>query len=104
MVKKISESAFEREVLDADVPVLVDFYANWCAPCRKMTPMLDKLMSEAKGRYKVVKVDTETESELATQYRVTTLPTLIVFTRGRAGKPLVGVQDKLTLMMALGLV
>ena len=104
MVKKVSQSTFDREVLDANVPVLVDFYSDSCAPCRKMAPQLNKLHSEAKGRYKVVKVDTQSDNDLANEYRVTSLPTLIVFTRGRATKRLVGLQDKLTLMMALGLV
>ncbi|WP_345685113.1 thioredoxin family protein [Novipirellula caenicola] len=103
-MKKVSGSTFDREVLDANVPVLVDFYSDHCAPCRKMAGQLNKLDSQAKGRYKVVKVDTDAESDLANDYQVTSLPTLIVFTRGRATKRLVGLQDNLTLMMALGLV
>ncbi|EMI18690.1 thioredoxin [Rhodopirellula maiorica SM1] len=103
-MKKVSGSTFDREVLDANVPVLVDFYSDHCGPCRKMASQLNKLHSQAKGRYKVVKVDTDAESGLANDYQVTSLPTLIVFTRGRATKRLVGLQDNLTLMMALGLV
>lgn len=78
----VSNSTFRHEVLDAQVPVLVDFYADWCGPCRMLAPILDRLSTEFQGRAKIVKINVDEESELASEYRVSAIPTLLLVQDG----------------------
>ena len=91
----------KAEVLDSPVPVLVDFYADWCGTCRAMSPTLAELAGEANGRYKVVKVDIDSETDLTRHFRVSALPTLLVVKGGDVKAKLVGLQDKARLVEAL---
>ena len=82
---------FAIEVVESDVPVLVDFYADWCAPCRMLSPALDGLAREYAGRLKIVKVNIDEESELPGHFRVQSIPTLLAFRDGRLVDTLAGV-------------
>jgi thioredoxin 1 len=78
----VTTNAFETEVLQSPVPVLVDFWATWCSPCRALAPDVDALAAEYAERVKVVKVDVDNEQELAGKYGVQSVPTLMLFKRG----------------------
>jgi thioredoxin 1 len=97
----VTGESFKAEVLDSPVPVLVDFYADWCGGCRAMNPTLVELAGEANGRYKVVKVDADAERELSNDYRVRALPTFFVVKGGDVKARLVGLQSKARLVEAL---
>lgn len=100
---EITNATFDHEVLDADVPVLVDFYGSFCPPSRALAPMLDELADELKGRAKIVKVNVATEESLSRDFEITAVPTLIVFERGRVVGRMLGIQSKDRLREALGL-
>lgn len=90
-VQEISAEQFEQEVLHSEIPVLVDFYATWCGPCRMIAPYLERLAEEFAGRIKFVKVDVDRAPELAYRYGIHAVPTLLVFSGGRTVDALVGV-------------
>ncbi len=85
---------FETEVLQSELPVLVDFWAPWCGPCRMMAPALDALSSDYQGRAKVAKLDTDEHEVLAARYGVQALPTLLVFKQGEVHSRTVGAVSK----------
>ena len=90
----LSESNFEKEVLQSEIPVLVDFWATWCGPCRMLAPTIAKIAEEQAGKVKVCKVDVDEEPELAARYNIASIPTLMVFRSGVVVKASVGVQPK----------
>jgi len=73
---------FEREVLNSPIPVLIDFWAQWCGPCRMIAPFIDELAGEYEGRIKITKVNTDEETDLATRHGVSTIPTLVLYKDG----------------------
>ncbi|MCD6451157.1 MAG: thioredoxin [Acidobacteria bacterium] len=85
---------FEREVIKSDIPVLVDFWAEWCVPCKMITPIVEKLAEEYKGRLKVGKVNVDEEGAIAARYRIRSIPTLLLFDRGEVREQIIGVQSK----------
>ena len=95
------ESNFNEEVLGSTQPVLVDFWAEWCAPCRMIAPVLDELATEYNGKVKIAKVDIQTNQNLAAQYRVTSIPTLLVFKGGQVMEQMVGAKSKRDLKASL---
>jgi len=90
----IGAEPFDREVLEAQEPVLVDFYASWCGPCRALAPTLDALAVELAGRAKVVKLDVDQAPELARRYQVAFIPCPVVFSGGEEADRLVGLAPK----------
>ncbi len=81
-VLEVNESTFQAEVLDSEQPVLVDFWATWCAPCRAVAPLMEELARDNAGRAKVVKVNVDENLKLAHTYKVEYLPTMLVFKKG----------------------
>ena len=101
-VKELTKQNFDKEVLNAEGgSVLVDFWAPWCGPCRMVSPIVDEVAEEVEGRVKVAKVNVDEQPELAEQYRVMSIPTLIVFKNGKVEDQMVGVQSYQTLEKAL---
>ena len=93
-VVRISGDNFENEVLSSKIPVLVDFYASWCTPCRMMKPLLEDLSDELIGEVKVAKVDVMAETELAGDFRILNVPTMKVFCNGEVTDTLIGATGK----------
>jgi thioredoxin 1 len=90
----VSGSQFEQEVLKSDVPVLVDFWAEWCGPCKAIGPSIEQLAAEYEGRAKVLKVDVDSDSDVATKYGVMSIPALLVFKGGKVVDQMVGAAPK----------
>ena len=90
MALHITEQNFEAEVLNSDIPVMVDFYANWCGPCKMMAPVVDKLSEELAGSMKICKVDVDDASGLAVRYRVMNIPSFLFFKNGELVDTVVG--------------
>ncbi len=92
---------FQKEVMESDIPVLVDFYADWCGPCKMMAPVVAQLAEEYAGKCKVGKCNIDEEMELAGQYKVMSIPTLIIFKGGKAEATVVGAVSKNELISKL---
>ena len=101
MVQELTAESFRKDVLESAVPVLVDFWSPSCAPCRRIAPVIDELAAEAGGRFRVGKVNAWEEQGLAVRYRISAVPTLLVFKGGAVVNTLVGYQDKRKLLEAL---
>ena len=99
----LTKENFETEVLKSDIPVLVDFWATWCGPCMMLSPVIAELAEEFEGKVKVGKVNVDEQSELAMQYQVTNIPTLLLFKNGELAKMTVGFKKKDLLIEELGL-
>ena len=95
------EKNFEEEVLKSEGKVLVDFYADWCGPCRMMSPVIDDIAKELDGKVKVGKVNVDSNQELAIKYDVMSIPTIMVFENGKTIKTFVGITDKQELLEVL---
>src|SRR5687767_8736280 len=93
-VHELTDSNFQNEVLDSDKPVLVDFWAEWCQPCRMLTPTIEQLADEYSGRAKVGKVDTDSNREISVQYQIQAIPTVLLFKNGQVQKKFVGLTSK----------
>lgn len=89
-----TDDNFEKEVIQSEVPVLVDFYADWCGPCKMMGPIIEELATEYEGKVKVGKINVDNSPETAAQYRVMTIPTIILFKDGKPTQTTVGVVAK----------
>ena len=83
---KLSTENFEKEVLKSEKPVLVDFYADWCGPCNAMAPVIEELAKELEGKVKVGKINVDENPDIAVEYNVMSIPTLIVFKNGKEEK------------------
>lgn len=94
-------AGFEEEVLHSDMPVLVDFYADWCGPCKMMAPVVEELAAEFSGKAKVGKLNVDQNPEIAQQYGVMSIPTLLIIKDGQVFYKAIGVQSKQTIADAL---
>ena len=100
-VLELTDDVFDQEVLEADVPVLVDFWAEWCMPCKMLAPTIDELAGEYAGRIKVGKVDTDASRESAMKFGINAIPTVILFKGGQVARKFVGLQSKQDLKGAI---
>jgi thioredoxin 1 len=100
-VAEVTDADFDDEVLKADRPVLVEFTADWCGPCRQLAPVLSALASEEADRLKVVQLDVDTNPEITMRYAVLSMPTLMVFREGEPVKSMVGARPKRRLLKEL---
>lgn len=100
-VKEFTDANFATDVLGSDKPVLVDFWAEWCMPCRMLAPVVDQVADEFAGRVVVGKVDTDSNREVSIQYGITAIPTVIVFKRGQVVRKFVGLTTRADLAAAL---
>ncbi len=93
-VTEVTDNTFEAEVLESDVPVLVDFWAPWCGPCRQVGPVVEEIAGEKAGQLKVMKLNTDENQQTAVKYNVLSIPTLIVFKNGQEAKRVIGAYPK----------
>ncbi len=96
--KEVNSSSFEAEVLQSELPVLVDFWAPWCGPCKALTPTIDKLAAELDGKVKIVKLNIDESPEIAGKYSIMSIPTLLIFDKGNVSDQLVGLVQKEKIM------
>ncbi len=97
MAFKFTDANFQKEALESNIPVLVDFYADWCGPCKMMAPIIEELAGDYDGKVKIGKINTDENPSTAQNYRVMSIPTMIIFKNGQPVDTVVGVVPKKTL-------
>jgi len=98
---QVTDATFKEEVIESDVPVLVDFWAPWCGPCRMVAPVVDEISEQYQGQIKVVKINTDENPNVASQYGIRSIPTLMIFKGGQKVDMVVGAVPKTTLASTL---
>ena len=93
-IMHITEETFDKEVLEAPVPVLIDFWADWCGPCRMLAPTIDELEQQYRGKLNVGKIDIDQQPKLALVHKVMSIPTVSIYAHGKEVKRLIGLRDK----------
>lgn len=101
MTQQVSDSTFENEVLKSDIPVIVDFFAEWCGPCKALGPYVDELSAELQGKAKIVKINIDESPNAPTKYGVRGIPTLMVFKNGQMVDKVIGAVAKSVLEQKL---
>jgi thioredoxin 1 len=99
--KPVTDSTFATEVLQSDTPVLVDFWAEWCGPCRMVAPVLEEIAAEHAGKIRIVKLNIDENPETARQYQIMSIPTMAVFVNGEVDKKIVGAKPKAAILKDL---
>jgi thioredoxin 1 len=102
MLQETNDATFKQDVLDARVPVLVDFWAPWCGPCRIASPIIERVSQKAGDKARIYKINVDNNQDLAIKYGITGIPTVVIFKNGKPEKTFVGVQDEVTYYNALG--
>ena len=103
MPVKVTTDTFKKEVLESEVPVIVDFWAQWCRPCLMLAPVLEELEKDFDGKVKIAKVNVDEEVYLANQYRISSIPTVLLFENGEFKNQVIGLMRKEDLVKRLGL-
>ena len=93
-VIEITDNSFQKDVLDSDIPVLVDFWAPWCGPCKMLAPTLEEISQENDGKIKIVKINVENNQETAAKFEIKSIPTMIIFNKGELKNQIVGSLPK----------
>ncbi|MGE3107140.1 MAG: thioredoxin [Phycisphaerales bacterium] len=93
-VTQFTDANFDAEVLQSETPVLVDFWAEWCMPCRMLAPTIDQLAEQFSGKVKVGKLDTDSNRNVSVKYGISAIPTVLIFKGGQVAKKFVGLQSK----------
>ena len=101
VVTEVTDSTFDAEVLQSQVPVLVDFWATWCGPCRMIAPVVEELAKQYEGKLKVTKVDVDNNTRIATKYDIRSIPSLYIFKGGKVVQTIIGAVPKTQLVSAL---
>lgn len=101
MAMKLTSGNFETEVYQSEIPVLVDFYADWCGPCKAMAPVVETLADGYAGKAKVGKMNTDENQDIAMEYGIMSIPTFLVFKGGKVVNKMIGMQDKRNLVAAI---
>ncbi len=93
-ITEVKTASFDAEVLQSELPVLVDFWAPWCGPCKALNPIIHKVADEVEGRAKIVKVNIDESPEIAGKYSIMSIPTLLIFSKGQVSEQLIGLVQK----------
>ena len=97
MILKLTDSNFEEEVLNSSIPVIIDFYADWCGPCKVMSPIIDELAGDHEGKVKIGKINTDENEEIVSKYHVMSIPTFLFIKNGQLVDQVVGAVPKTVL-------
>ncbi|WP_374928351.1 thioredoxin [Kytococcus sedentarius] len=96
-----TDATFDQDVLKSELPVLVDFWADWCGPCKRVAPILEEIAKDAEGKLRIVKLNTDENPQTAARYGITSIPTMHVFFQGDVAKTIIGAQPKPKLLKEL---
>ncbi|HJD53933.1 MAG TPA: thioredoxin [Rickettsia endosymbiont of Proechinophthirus fluctus] len=98
MVNNVMDSSFKKEVLESDLPVLVDFWAEWCGPCKMLMPIIDEISKELQGKVKVLKMNIDENPNTPSEYGIRSIPTIMLFKNGEQKDTKIGLQQKNSLL------